>query len=994
MSELLTGTVTFLFTDIEGSTQLLKRLGKTYGEALADHREILRMAVREHGGEEVDRQGDSFLFAFPRAEEAATAAIEGQQSLEAHEWPAGTRLRVRMGIHTAEPTVSDEGYYGLGVHRAARIMSAAHGGQVLVSLATSSVLEDAELQGGTLRDLGEHWLKDLDRPEHIYQLDVSGLKSAFPPPRAKEAAPRAEEATPEVRDKLLERSDALSTLTDSLASVAQTGAGRLVLVSGEAGVGKSSLLRRFCDDHRGSARILWGACDPLFTPRPLGPLLDVAEVAGGELSDVVEEGGSPYAVASALNRELGSRATTVLVLDDVQWADEATLDVVGLLGRRIEAVPALALLSYRDDEVDRAHPLRMVLGTLATGPAVRRLEIAPLSRNAVAQLAEPHGVDADELFAKTGGNPFFATEALAAGEEQLPHTVRDAVLARAARLSPQAAALVDAVAVAPPHVELWLLEALAGDAIDGLDECLASGVLRHAPDGVAFRHELARIAVEESLPPTRRLLLHRKALAALADPPTGTPDLERLAHHADAAGDGPAVLHYAPAAAARAADLGAHREAAAQYGRTLRFADGLGPKERAELLQRYSRECYLTDQSDEAIEALRGAIACHRQLEDRRKEGDSIRRLANILWCPGRTAEASETAQEALSVLEQLPPGHELAMVYSTVASLRKDMDDTDGALAWAGKALELAERVDDTEALVHALNTIGTTELFAGNQEGLEKIERSLELAERADALEHVGRAFIHLVWAGIRNRNYELADRYVDRGIAYLGERGLDLWRFYLLAFRARMELDRGSWSEAADTAGLVFQKRVISTFPRILALVVLGLVRVRRGDDDGRAFLDDALALAEPTGELPRIAPVAAARAEAAWLAGDQEGVARATESAYHLALRHGMAWPIGELAHWRWRAGLESKAPGGAAEPYALQIDGDWARAAELWTEIGCPYEAALALADADDEGALRRAHEELERLGARPAAEIVSQRMEELGVSGSPRPAGA
>jgi class 3 adenylate cyclase/tetratricopeptide (TPR) repeat protein len=987
LTDLLTGTVTFLFTDIEGSTQLLKRLGKSYGEALAEHRKILRTAVQEHGGDEVDRQGDSFLFAFPRADEAAAAAIDGQRALAGHEWPAASQLRVRMGIHTAEPTATEDGYYGLGVHRAARIMAAAHGGQVLVSLATSSLLEDAELQGGRLRDLGEHWLKDLDRPERIFQLDVAGLKSAFPPPRAAGQSPPRAQLPTESAEELLERSDALSTLAGSLAAVAQTGKGRLVLVSGEAGVGKSALLRRFCDDHRGLARILWGACDPLFTPRPLGPLLDVAEVAGGELADVVEVGGRPYAVASALMRELGSRATTVLVLDDLQWADEATLDVVGLLGRRVDALPALVLLSYRDDELDRAHPLRMVLGVLATGPAVRRLEIAPLSRDAIAQLAEPHGADADELFTKTGGNPFFATEALAAGEEELPHTVRDAVLARTARVSPSAAALLDAVAVVPPHVELWLLEALAGDAVDGLDECLASGVLTHAPDGVAFRHELARIAVEESLPPSRRILLHRNALAALADLPTGTPDLERLAHHAEAAGDSRAVLRFAPAAAARAAALGAHREAAAQYARALRFADGLARREQAELLERYSHECYLTDQLDEALDALKRAIDCHRELGDTRKEGDSLRRLANILWCPGRTAEADKAAHEALAVLERLPPGHELAMALATLSQLRKDLDDFDGAVSWGTRALELAQRLDDTEALCHALNSIGTTELLFGIPSGLGKLERSLELGQRADLAEHVGRAFIHLVWAGTRLHDYVLADRYLGPGLAYSAERGIDLWRFYLLAFRARIELDRGRWSEAAESAALVFEKRCISTFPRILALVVLGLVRARRGEPGAHSLLDDALALAEPTRELPRIAPVAAARAETAWLAGDRSGVARATEGAYDVALRQGASWPIGELAYWRWRAGLEAEVPRGAPEPYAVQIAGDWARAAELWTEIGCPYEAALALADADDDDALRRSLDDLQRLGAQPAGAIVAGRLRERRVTG-------
>jgi tetratricopeptide (TPR) repeat protein len=633
----------------------------------------------------------------------------------------------------------------------------------------------------------------------------------------------------------------------------------------------------------------------------------------------------------------------------------------------------------------------MVLGAVATGSAVHRLEVAPLSRDGVARVAEPHGVDADELLGKTGGNPFFVTEALAAGAEKLPHTVRDAVLARAARLSAPAAALLEAVAIAPPHIELWLLEALAGDLVDGLDECLTSGILTHGREGVSFRHELARLAVEASLPPNRLLSLHRKALTALADPPTGAPDLERLAHHADGAADGAAVLQFAPPAAARAAALGAHREAAAHYARALQFADRLAPRERAELLERLSQECYLTDQPDEALEALESAIECHRELGDPRKEGDSLRRLGSILWCPGRTAEAGEAAQEALTVLERLPPGRELARAYAMMAQLRKDFDDCDGAVVWGTRAFELAQQLDDRESLISALITIGATELLTGVPKGLEKLERSLELAEQADLPEQVGRAFVNLVWAGTRLRRYELADRFLERGLAYFGEHGLDLWRFYLLAYRARIELDRGRWSEAIDSATLVFQKSVISTFPRILALIVLGLVRARRGDADAHPPLDDALLLAEPTGELPRIAPVAAARAEAAWLVGDPEGVDRATADTFELALQQRIAWPIGELGYWRWRAGLEPEVPDWAAEPYAVQIAGDWARAAELWTQIGCPYEAALAFADADEEDALRCALDEFQRLGALPAATIVARRLEERGF-GAPRPA--
>jgi hypothetical protein len=224
-----------------------------------------------------------------------------------------------------------------------------------------------------------------------------------------------------------------------------------------------------------------------------------------------------------------------------------------LLGRRVESVPLLLVLTYRDDELARHHPLRTVLGGLR--PTLR-LRTEPLSPAAVGTLAA--GLDAAELHRITGGNPFFVSEVVAAGNAHIPATVREAVLARVARLGDAAADVLDAVSVAVPYAELELLDALAQS--DGLDDGLAAGILQAVPGGVAFRHELARRAVEESLGPHRRRDLHRRALAA----PSGGTDPARLAHHAEAAGDPAAVLRYAPAAAVRAASTGAHREAAEQ----------------------------------------------------------------------------------------------------------------------------------------------------------------------------------------------------------------------------------------------------------------------------------------------------------------------------------------------------------------------------------------------------------------------------------------------
>jgi tetratricopeptide (TPR) repeat protein len=554
---------------------------------------------------------------------------------------------------------------------------------------------------------------------------------------------------------LLERDRSMSALERLFAEVRSGSEGRLVFVGGEAGVGKTALLRTFCGTLRKPLRVLWGGCDPLRTPRPLGPLVDVAHATGGELEQLVAGAARPYEVAVALLAELQGGIPTVLVLEDVHWADEATLDVLTLLAPRIGSVAALVLASYRDDELDRSQQLRFVLGELVRGPG--RLKIDPLSREGVAELAEPHGVDGEELYRRTGGNPFFVTEVLAAGEAGIPETVRDAVLARAARLSAPAQGLLEAVAVIPGQAELGLLELVAGELVDRVDECLASGMLRVDGVHVRFRHELARLAIEDAISPGRRLALHRSALAALAAGGGDEPEFARLAHHAEAAGDVAGVLRWAPLAAERAARTGAHREAAAQYERALRSADRQPPQKRAELLRRRAEECYVTAQFDEAIDAQQQALECQRRLGDLRGEGDALRSLSRLLFFAGRTDEGEPLALQAVELLERLPPGHELAMAYGNVSQRRMVVEDREAALAWGARALELAERLDDVAALVYALQNVGAAEIQAGEDDGRLKLERVLDLAQRHGLEEYAGRAFLNLVLWSVRSRRFE---------------------------------------------------------------------------------------------------------------------------------------------------------------------------------------------------------------------------------------------
>jgi DNA-binding CsgD family transcriptional regulator/tetratricopeptide (TPR) repeat protein len=793
---------------------------------------------------------------------------------------------------------------------------------------------------------------------------------------------------------LLERSAQLEALGAMFADASEGRRGRLALISGEAGVGKTVLVRAFCDDRAHLARVLWGACDALFTPRPLGPFVDVAAQTGGELGEVVRGDAKPYDVAGALIRELESRSPTVLVLDDLHWADEATLDVLALVGRRIGGIPALVVGAYRDDELSTAHPLRTVLGELATVQGLSRTRVEPLSAQAVASLARPYAVDPTELFERTAGNPFFVTEVLATGGETVPVTVRDAVLARAARLSAEARHVLEAVAVIPVQAELWLMESLAGAEFGHLGECLAAGMLTAGETSVGFRHELARLAIEESLGPDRRLSLHRMTLAALAAPPTGSPDPARLAHHAEAAADRIAVLEYAPSAAKQAASLGAHREAMAQYARALRFAEDLSPAELASLLECFSFECYLTGRFDEGLAAQERAVGLRHE-GDPFAEAESLRAQSRLLRFIGRTSEASVAGRAAVTLLERLPESHELAMAYDNLAHICVTADDTEPAIAWATRALELAEQLDDVEARAYALGIIGGAEILLGKADGLAKLELSVELARHAGLDEQAGRAFLNLVWWPLRNRWYSVALAHLSAALEYCDERGLDVWRVFLVACRARIELDEGRWEEAAESATDVIRDPRTWPVPRVFALAVLGLVRARRGDPEVWAPLDEAWTLAAPTGELQRIGPAATARAEAVWLEHRVEAMGSMTDDALDLARRRGSPWFVGELACWRRRAGIVEEPSDDVAEPYARELAGDWKRAAGFWKELGCPYESALSLAQSDEPEALRRAHDELQGLGARPAAAMVAHRLRRRGVRGlsrGPRPA--
>ena len=765
----------------------------------------------------------------------------------------------------------------------------------------------------------------------------------------------------------------------------------MVLVAGEAGIGKTSLVDHFRDVIDGRACIAVGACDGLFTPRPLGPLFDLARELGGPLYSLLRRDAAREELLHALLEQLEtSDDQHVLVLEDIHWADDATLDLLRLLARRLHDTSALVVVTFRDDELSVAHPLRVLIGDLVTLPNVRRMNLPPLTEDAVRELVGNTSLDPAEVITVTGGNPFYVTEMLASGGQGVPANVVDVVLARTARLSADARQVLSIAALIGRRVESDLLDVVAAPDPHSIEECLACGVLIVEGNQLVFRHELARLAIEGTVSPTAAKRIHRSILDALE----GRADSEgypaRLAHHAEHAADVGAVLEYAPEAAANAARMGAHREAAEQYGRVLRFAAHLDAHERARMLERRSYECYLTNQVREAVDARKAALEYWQLAGDLLSQGDNLRWLSRLHWYLGQNSEAVDAAKRAIEILEKMPLGRELAMAYSNQSQLDMLGQNVEGALRWGNKATELAERLGATEIIVHALNNMGSAELRAGYRRGRTKLRRSLTLALESGYEEHVARAYTNLSSSSIHLREHTRAFRYLTEGIRYCSERDLDSQRWYMLSEKTRLLMDCGRWSEAEDLSMAVLHNRAVRTpITRISALVAAGLLRERRGAS-GSAFLDEALDLAGSTGELQRLGPVRAARAEAAWLEGDEANVYSEATAGFELARKYEDPWSQGQFAYWLWRAGTYVPLTDEIPAPFRLHIGGRYGEAASAWSDLGCPYDSAVALVESGMDTGMRQGFTELDRLGASATSRILRGALRSRGVIGIPR----
>jgi DNA-binding CsgD family transcriptional regulator/tetratricopeptide (TPR) repeat protein len=698
----------------------------------------------------------------------------------------------------------------------------------------------------------------------------------------------------------------------------------------------------------------------------------------------VRPGAERDEIFAAAHREL-ERPSTVMIVEDVHWADDATLDVLRYLARRIAELPGVLVLTYRDDDLGAADPLRRVLGVLAR-QEVRRIPLGPLSRQAVEELSLDRKLDAEAVFRATEGNPFFVTELLASPEADLPATVRDAVLARLGELGEGTQRSLEVLSTVPGQAERWLVEHLLGDRASTLDEAERRGILEADRLHVWFRHELARRAVEQRLSSTARIHCNRRILEALGQ----RPDVEvsRLAHHAHEAAEPELVVEHGLAAAREAAAAGAFHEALAHYELVLRWSDPLPAERRAGIMEESVWVLYNLYRFGQAADRARQVVGMYERIGDQAALGEALTTLSRALYMVNDPIGSEEAATRAVALLEPLADQPRLARAYSYQAAILKLTDRLDEAIARAGQALELGERTGQPDVVSHSLNYLGYSLLDLGDLSGAGHLRRSAEIARAAHHYEYAQRAYTNLVEGLYRLGRLEDLDEPIARGLAYAREYGFASHEYNLEAHRCMLLTLRGRWDEAER--GL---RRVLDGGdPGVLAsfgLSALGRLLARKADPGAGPLLERAWHAATRTNSVQSIALAGIARVEWAWLTGDHQAALALAEVPLERTAARGAERYRGELLRFLARCGHPARVFPGCPEEYALGIEGDWRGAAEAWRSLGVPYEEALELAASGRRAEMLRALAVLDQLGAVAAGDIVRRQLREMGVTRLP-----
>lgn len=788
---------------------------------------------------------------------------------------------------------------------------------------------------------------------------------------------------------LVERDTDLTRLTALFAPLLD-GLSRVALVVGEGGVGKTTLVNAMVAATPPGVRVLRGGCDNLVTANPFGPFREALRAAGSGVSAALDRGDG-LQVLNDVTEELSGPEPTLLLIEDLHWADDASVDVLAYLARRLERLRLLLVVTFRDDEVRRDHPLHRFLAAL-TSEHTERLRLKPLTLAGVTALAAHSGWDPVELHAATAGNPFYVTEALASPSGAgVPATVAAAVDARLQRLSASARAALELVCVWPGLLDFELAQELLGENFAALAEAEEAGVLVAEDAGVRFRHEIARRATAAQLTGLRRREKDRRVTEVLKR--RGEQDLSRLVHHATACGDAATVATYAPKAARQSSRAGAQRQALAFYRAALEHEVLLDDSVLAEVLGGYAWELHNAHRLDESVAQGRRAQQFYRACGDPAAEAMALVRLTRPLYLSGDPDEARACARRAVELTEHADP-HQQAEALAALGALIALDVDAPTAEEPLTRAREIAHRLGAAEIESTCLNYLAQCDDRRRAQDCIPMLFDSLQVAVRGDAHEMVARGYTNLAELLYRCGEDNRLDELLVEGMAFTRDSGFWSHLYGLENAEALLKARRGDWDGACAAFQVAIERY---DHPGMLLLYCLPpylRLQARRGELTDKTALVKAWESAKRQRWLTGLGLAGTALLEWAWLHDDPDEAARVLRD-WEPHARRPTAGPIdGEMRRYAALCGVEVPARSAVqdadAGPWGPGLRGDWRAAARSWQARGDAYEAALDLLGSGDVQATVQAWQVFTELGARPAARQARRRLADLGVRTVPR----
>ena len=790
--------------------------------------------------------------------------------------------------------------------------------------------------------------------------------------------------------ELIERAGDLSQLRTKFESIAE-GEGHCILISGEAGIGKTSLIKTFCRERQKECRILQGSCDALFTPRPLAPLYDIAlQIDAGLWENSKTIAGKTVFFSRIFHELERQKAATIVIFEDIHWADEATLDFIKFLARRISLLNCLFILTYRSDEIHARHPLKNELGQLPHD-SFTRLLLAPLSKQAVDKMAAEKGYRGEDVYDISGGNPFYVSEILASYSAGIPDNVKDAILSVYNRQDEHTSHIWQILSTAPAGFETRYLEKLDRSYVAAVENSLESGILILNGDAICFKHELYRRTIETSLSPFVRIALNKKILGLLLESFEEDQENERIIHHAKNANEYDIAIKHIPLAAKKAARLGSHFEAARLYFSAIEYYLETDDEKLVEFYELYAYECYLINSIKEAIIFQEKSLNIRTKRNNIEKKEKSEQKKTRLWWFEGDREQAERYSNQANQLLNHQPSSRAKAKAFSVMTQLRMLSDEYDECIFWGEKAIAMAKELGDEETLSHALTNVGSIKMLSQstNQQGIALLRQSLKIALKNSYHEHVARAYSNLGGKGLEIKDYVPAMVALEAGILYCEERDLNFKKQYLLSKKAKILLETGHWDEAYDIVDNLIKNEGHAPIIIFDAFVVLATIKMRRGDNDVLALLYETNATALKTMELQRIIPALVALLEYEWLTGKQYVDQPTLELAINMVKKMGNLFENSEFAFWLFKVRQQIIPNLDIHEAYQAHDASAALRAATIWERAGCPYEQALSLFSGNDAGK-RKALTIVISLNAKAIYDKMASEMRAFGIKNIPR----